>query len=518
MEIVLLNIINNFTSFGKKIYWKTDIMEARSNKWLIIWILLLLLPLLALITYSQAHSLFNDTIQFGGDVPLWFYHENFNELIPPDYADSGHPPGFGLYLAALWKLLGVQLWVAHWAIFPFIILAIVQIVRLANYIFPTQNLSAVGLSVLLICQPAVSTQFTLVSPDVVVLGLALWMINSILLRKNISLACAVALVAMVSVRGMSIAVALYLVKWWYDYKHLNATNKSIVQTGIKALIPFIPGGLIGLSYFITHYLAKGWITPNETTPWGAAFELVSLSQWIKHLAVLLWRFIDLGGIWIILLAAVLVIQNKLWIKRSWLKLPQHTKRHIHFFTLAFVVLFVLTAMPLTIYKGLLTQRYLMLLSSIMVIITLLLLDTIQWKNSTKKIVVVLLCMGLITGNMWLYPATLSRSWDCSLGHFGYYPLRKEFLQFMKEKDIDPSLVITEFPMHKSAAVLDYNLNDTLSYRKLNEVDLTEVSYLWYSNVCNSLLKQKAYFDTHYNVLKKEKHGQVEMILYKKKGT
>ena len=86
---------------------------------------------------------------------------------------------------------------------------------------------------------------------------------------------------------------------------------------------------------------------------------------------------------------------------------------------------------------------------------------------------------------------------------------------MEQEGIDRSAVVTEFPMQKPGTVIDYT-SDTLRYTPLNETDPEKVTLLWYSNVCNGLLKKKDYFEANFTKLKYEKRGRVEMILYRRK--
>lgn len=472
--------------------------------------LVLLLPYMVLLIVTQSNGLFYDTTQFAGDVPNWYYFNNFSTIVLPDLFDSGHPPGFGLYLAALWKLFGRTLEVSHWAMLPFLFLNAYQTVRFAHILFPNANRKAWGLSILLLTQTTLLAQSTLVSPDVIVYGAGLWMLNSVFRKDNTGLSLAVILVACISTRGMSIAFILFFVKWLYDFRTANTT---VLTTGFKALLPFLAGGLVGAGYMLFHYQLKGWVVPTAGTPWGYAFEKVSGMELLKHQVVLLVRIVDLGNVLSVLLALALMVLYRF--RTTQFDFASEAKQRLHMLMVLSLLLFVCTVFPLTLYKGLLSQRYLLFFTTVVIATGYSLLMHYKIQVKTQAILLMSMIVVQLSGSFWVYPKNLSLSWDCMLTHLPYYELRQDFIQYFEEHDIDRTAVVTEFPMHKSGQTIDYSA-DTLRYQVLNEVPLDSVEYLWYSNVCNALLKQKPYFEEHFTQLKYIKNGRVEMILYRRK--
>lgn len=474
----------------------------------------LLLPYLLLLVITGSNALFYDTTQFAGEVPNWYYFNEFRYLLLPDTCDSGHPPGFGLYLALMWKMLGRTLWVSHWAMLPFICLNVYQTVRMGKLLFPGEHRYAWGLAILLLAQTPLLAQSTLVSPDIIVYGAAIWMLNSIWKKEQGFLMLAVLLVAVISIRGMSVAICMFLIKWWYDFRIQDPVKakKSVFRTGWKALLPFLPGGIAGLLYLVYHYLSKGWITPTPDTPWGYAFEPVSGMQLLKHQVVLLWRILDVGNILSVISAVILI--GCFRFKKDWFALEAYRDARFRSILGLVLLLFIFTAWPMTLYRGLLTQRYLLFLTTMIITAGYYLLARSVMPDGRKQALWAVMLLVQLSGSYWMYPATLSQSWDCTLSHLPYYELRKDFLHYMDSEGIDRSKIVTEFPMQKPGVVVDYAA-DTLSYTPLNETDMETVQWLWYSNVCNGLLKKKAYFDTHFTPVKYEKRGRVEMILYKR---
>jgi len=129
-----------------------------------------LVPFLLLYFFTSQNALFWDTIQFGGYVPRWYYDNNFKFPFLPLSYDSGHPPTFGLYLAAVWKLFGMSLFVSHTAMLPFIVLLIAQAVKLGDNLFPQNKKSALLCTAIVLTEAAVLSQCTLISPDIWVIA------------------------------------------------------------------------------------------------------------------------------------------------------------------------------------------------------------------------------------------------------------------------------------------------------------------------------------------------------------
>ena len=105
-----------------------------------------------------------DTIQLGSKHAHWYYGNNFRDILLPDSMDSGHIPFFGFYLALSWKLFGKTLLVSHLSILPFTLGIIWQTLILVKKYFPWYYILPAMAIILL--DPTLLTQSTLVSPDI----------------------------------------------------------------------------------------------------------------------------------------------------------------------------------------------------------------------------------------------------------------------------------------------------------------------------------------------------------------
>jgi hypothetical protein len=476
------------------------------NKKLLYLFLLFQIPFFILIYFSQNHVLAFDSMQFGGAVPNYIFENNFKQIEPPDIIDSGHPPGFALYIALLWKFFDQSLEVSHWAMYPIVLITIYQILKLLFHVFKT-NISYVFISAcILIFQSTIFAQSTQVSPDNFVIAFSLMLINGVLFNKRLWVAVSVIILGCVSVRGMSIAILVWLIYFAMQVDIKKGISKQNIEIFIFSIKPFIWGGLIGGGYLLYHYYLKGWITPNSTTSWGDAFNVVPLKRILEHQVFLIWRMLDIGGVGIITLS-VLLIFYALYKKKL-----IFDNQYIKYIFFLFVLLFVFTVFPLTFYQGLLSHRYLIVFTTLLIFLGIYVLYYSKFKY---KIGILILCFFIqLSGHFWQYPQNLSVSWDCTLAHFPYYSLRDDFINFIDRNKIHYDEIVSGSPMYES----NYNIYYGESREKLktiSEKGIGNSKYIWYSNVSNDMRKKKREIEELYKPLYKKKKGSIEMILYRK---
>ncbi|RMF02941.1 MAG: hypothetical protein D6772_02805, partial [Bacteroidetes bacterium] len=164
---------------------------------------------------THAEPFFWDTVQLGAMHADWFYEQGFQTFLLPDRIDSGHIPAFGMYLAGLWRLFGQSLLVSHWAMWPWVALVFFQWWRLLGQ-RPSRWPMYWGVA-LLLASPVAMSQLSLISPDVILLAAFLLGWNSILRRQRYWLALAVTLLALISMRGMLVALALFCWEIYRDW-------------------------------------------------------------------------------------------------------------------------------------------------------------------------------------------------------------------------------------------------------------------------------------------------------------
>jgi len=468
--------------------------------------LLFFVPYLLLFSIISRNTLFWDTVQFAGDHPNWYFSTGFRYLLLPDQFDSGHPPTFGLFLAAVWKVFGRGLFQSHAAMVPFVALIVWQAIRTGTLLFPTQPRKALGLSILVLTQCALISQCTLVSPDIWLIGFFLLSLNGLLKKQPWQLMLGIILLGITSNRAMMAAFCLYLCSLVLIGPVENRDRGSWLKQALDRLLSFLPGALIALAYFAYHYAVKGWVGAPKDSPWAAGFEVVAPRRIVVNLLVLCWRMVDLGNI-----ATVL---SCLWLCGLWtrkkIRFPDRAARKTaQALAILSLALFLVTALPLAFYQGLLTHRYLLPLNTALALLTAFLLFHSEIKN--RRSWWLILVAVQLSGHFWTYPQRVSQSWEDSLGHLYYYPMREDFRKFMKDNGIRKEEVATAGSMMQSEYRADL-LTDTTSYK---DFEADSGKYVWYCNAANAMNKSVSYYFKNLQVVKREKRGHVEMVLFRR---
>jgi len=468
----------------------------------------LLILYLALFFITCNNALFWDTMQFASFHPSWYYYNNFSYLWLPDTIDSGHPPFFGMYLAAIWKILGRNLLATHLAMLPFVIMIVVQAARLGDILFGKATVWSFLCTLIVLSETALLGQITLASPDVVLMAGFLLGINAVLSGNKVHLATGVVLLSVISTRGMMCVAALYLFLIAYRWAE-RGRYAGMPLFLLSALAPFLPGIILAGAYLVLHNTDKGWssVSTNTASAWAPAFSRVDAKGFIHNLFILCWRIIDLGRILTVLVFAWLLVKRILERRK-----PNGQKEHqqLNSLLVLMAALFVISALPLCFFSGLMGHRYLLPLTTVLAAAAVILL--VGSRQRFKKEIAAAMILVQLSGNFWVYPAGLSTGWDSTLAQLPYYPLREDFKQYIQEHGIPAEEISSQFPLWSSSYGIDLGA-DTVRYKDALQV---QTRYIWYSNVCNSLQDSAAYYFRNFKVLKYEKKGQVEMALFERK--
>ena len=461
------------------------------------------IPYLILYLLSAHNALFWDTLQFAGDHPTWYYDTGFRYLLLPDACDSGHPPAFGMYLASLWKLAGRSLWVSHTAMLPFILLLVVQAIRTGELLFPQQKRYAFWATLIVLTESVLLTQCTLVSPDICLMAFFLLALNAILSRSHGQLAVAVLLMAILSNRAIMVAFVLYLFRLSYDRQFVLAYGGRLRYL-LRQVLPFLPGALVAIAYFSYHYYVKGWIGAPKDSRWSAGFEIVPPGRMALNFLVLGWRLVDLGKVVTFLVSVYLLVQ---WLRKK-IIVPDDRRVLVISFAWLLAGLLVFTALPLALYQGLLTHRYFLPVTTVIALLVVLLLAVAPLKR--KGLIFGLMVLVQLSGHFWTYPRSVSQGWEGTLGHLYFYGMREDFLAYMQQQGIGKDQVASSSTLMQSGRKIDLT-NDTTAFR---DFEKDTVQYVWYCNVSNAMNRTVGYYFKHYEIVKKEKKGHVEMILFR----
>jgi 4-amino-4-deoxy-L-arabinose transferase-like glycosyltransferase len=446
------------------------------------------------------HIFFWDTVQLASRHAHWYYENNFQYFFLPESLDSGHPPFFGMGLALAWKLLGKSLWVSHFYILFFLIGNVVLCYRLANYFFDGKKTP--WLLILILVDPFLAAQSTLVSPDIILVFFWLLSILGVIQKKPAILLLAAIGLAALSMRGMMLVFAVFL---FYVYRQYYAREKGMSPAKlIHAVWPFIPSGLLALIFLYAHYQHAGWIGYHENSPWAPSFEPVSFSDFIKNIGLLGWRLLDFGRVFIWCFIIGLLVYG------FWKKIKFSTKLKE---LLALVIILILITTPSSLlHKSLMAHRYFLpIVLSLTFLGTGLVLHYIKNK-SRQNLVLAIMVIGLLTGNYWVYPKDVAQGWDSTLAHLPYYDLREKMIDYIEEKNIPFEQIGTAFPNIASLEILELN-GDVRSFSKK---DLNKNEYIFYSNVYNDFSDEELILlENHWEIEEEMWKGQVCVILYRR---
>ncbi len=423
--------------------------------------------ILAIFLLTLRYSFFWDTVQLASKHASYYFSSGFNSLLLPDNLDSGHIPAFGLYLAGVWQLFGRTLLVSHLAMLPFVIGIVWQIQCLVKYYIDDKHTGWAALLILL--DPTLLAQMTLVSPDVFLVFFFLLAWNSIIRNKRLMLSLAILGLFLISMRGMMVAFVLLIVDLYYNMP-FKQDKKEIFNNLFKRSLIYLPALLLFVAYSIYHYSTKSWVGFHPSSPWADSFEAVGITGIIKNLGILAWRIVDFGRIGLWLIFGILYFKYHKQIFKD-----QHTR------DLAFVFLCFLTILPLNMVwaEGLVAHRYLMPIYLCFAMLVARILFSPYVIGRLRSTLIILWIAFLTTGHLWIYPPQISQGWDSSLAYLPYNKLRHQAIQYLEDENINFDQVSSFFPNANTLDDIDLN-GDMRSFTKFTQ----GAEYVLYSNVYN----------------------------------
>ena len=453
---------------------------------------------LTILVYAlQSLPLFWDTVQLAGKHASFYYSGDFGRWLLPPALDSGHPPTFGLYLAACWKLFGRSLPVSHWAMYPWLLLWLFGVWRVLRAWVPVQWLPWSVL--ILLIDPVWLGQAALVSPDIWVMVGFWWALAGMQEGRAGWLVLATVLLCLTSTRGMMLSAALYGIALRWRYRAGERRLTLIWRT----LLPFLPGAMAGVGFLIWHYTQAGWIGYHAGSPWAPSFERVGVKGLLRNIAVLGWRLVDYGR-WVVfpLLGVGVVF---FWKKES-------TAFRVRFAKWGSVLLVLLLFLAPTtlLYKGLSGHRYWLPMLQWLLVGALIVITHLKF-SFLKKMVYSVLMLSLLTGHLWVYPRAISQQWDATLLHVAYARLRQQAFDHLDRRQIPYADVATVFP-----EIGPRDLRE-LNGRPDGLVPFTEkrTPYIWYSNVMNDYPDAVLARFQRYPVEARWNSLGVELVLYRR---
>ncbi|MEO9569990.1 MAG: hypothetical protein ABJH82_07930 [Polaribacter sp.] len=421
-----------------------------------------------------------------------FYNSIFDWTIPNEF-DPGHPPFLGFLLAILWKIFGHKLWVSHLLMLPFTIGVFYQLFKFITY-FVKQQKKQIFAFLLLIIDPTLSTQFVLVNPEVIIVFFFFLTINGILF-KNIRLKfIGLFFLSIISFRSMMLLGGILFFDILNKYLFNKKSLKSILN--FRFILVYILSSLPGIIFVSWRLLTKGWLQTHPDSPWASLWKIATPKIFLKNLATLIHRFVDFGRVFLLLF---LIISLFFYGKKIITSKKSKQLLLLSFSTIIFIVIAVL------ISTNAFGHRYFIVSFCSLNVLVFITINNYYFK---KKLIYILLFLGLLTGNLWIYPREISQGWDATLAHVPYHKLRIHAIEYLNNNNINISEVASFFP---NSTILD---NIDLSNNKKSFTKFTgKNKYVLYATVYNLNDEEYLLLDKNYTVLKKFNKNNITITIY-----
>jgi hypothetical protein len=411
--------------------------------------------------FCRSNIFFGDMVQFASRHPHFFLANQFQTIYLPNYLDSGHPPLFGIYIAFAWFLFGKSLLVSHFAMLPFLLLIAYQVPQLLSRWLSGYTLLFSSLLVLL--EPTLLAQATLVSPDIVLMAIFITSINLFFNKKYKTLALILIPLGLISLRGMMVLFASFCA---IILNNTFAQRKFNHHYFFTIALVFLPSVIIATVWLWLHYQHTGWIGFHSDSPWASSFQQVSFAQMLKNALLFIWRLVDFGRITVWLLALFLLFKLK-FAKQSNLKLSIS------------IVVFILVFAANTLFAdGLVGHRYFLPIYFLTLVFVLKNIAFAFPKNN--KFAFAMLFLSFLIGATFVYPSKIAMGWDATPAHLPYYSLRKDAIAYLNNNNIPLQAVASGFPNLDSREILELN-GDSSHFNSYSD---TSLKYILYSNVFN----------------------------------
>jgi hypothetical protein len=437
--------------------------------------------------------MFWDNVLFASKLGnVLFENSIFNWNIPQEF-DPGHPPFLGFLLAVFWKILGHKIWVGHLLILFFNVGFFYQLHKFISYFINGFKLQFLAF-ILIIIDPTLSASFVLVNPEIIILFLFLLTINSILFKNNLLKFIGLFFLSIVSYRSMMVFGGIFLYEIIYK---VLLEKKSLISTlNFRFLFFYFLASLPGFTFVLWRLITKGWLQSHPNSPWSSLWQFADFKVFIKNLLILFHRYLDFGRVFIFLFILFSLFKiGKPIFKNS-------KNKQLILLSITSVIFVIIVSLMATNTMG---HRYFIISY---ICITLFAFRVLISFFKKKKIVFAILFIGLLTGNLWVYPKKISQGWDATLAHIPYYSLRLEAIDYLNNNKIEVTDVASFFPNLTSLDNVDLQ-KDKRSFSEFN----SENEYVLYSNVYNLTDNELNTLDNKYSILKEFNKFNIQITIY-----
>ncbi len=341
--------------------------------------------------------------------------------------------------------------------------------------------------IFILFDPVFLTQSMIISPDIALIFFFLLSLYGILKRPHFNgyLLLGGLGLSMISLRGMMTLAAL----------GVFAFSQKYFRKNYKQLIGFLPGIIMGFGFLILHSMHSQWIGYHATSPWAESFKFVNFKGFLKNIVVFVWRMLDEGRLFLYFgLLYIGLKSNFKWLKSSKVLVS------------LFLILGIFLLPTFLLYRGLNALRYLM---PMMIVVNIIVLQSILSLKTNWKPLYLSLCLLLFLGNTWMYPKSISMSWDTTLRHLPYYSLRNNMIDYIQTSNIPFEKIGTAFPNMASFEIIDLNGIQ----QKMVGMDSPNAEYYFISNIMNDVKNRRKAIQQKCKLVKKFEKGGISVELY-----
>ncbi|KGL63731.1 hypothetical protein [Polaribacter sp. Hel1_85] len=442
---------------------------------------------------SINYGMFDDDILFGSKMGNQLYYNSIFNWNMPDSFDPGHPPFLGFILTVFWNIFGHHLWVSHLAMLPFTFGFFYQLHKFISYFVKERSLQFCAF-ILIIVDPSLSTCFVLVNMEIIMLFFFFLAVNSILKNKILFKFIGLLFLSIVSYRSMMLFAGIFL----FDVLNKLFIQKEVIKKiiTIKFILLYFLSSLPAFIFVGWRLLTKGWLQTHPNSPWSGMWHFADFKYFIRNLVVLVWRYLDFGRIFIMLLIVIsFFIYGKKIIKSI-------KNKQILLLAISSVILIIITIISVTNSVGI---RYFIVSYICFNLFSFIIISKYL---KLKKVLYFTLLIGLITGNLWIYPKELSQGWRATLGHLPYHSLRIKAIDYLNNEHIDVSEVGSFFPNYTTLDLIDFS-GDKRSFAKFTGKN----KYVFYATVYNLTEEDLNILNNNYTILKEFNNFNTTITIY-----
>lgn len=465
--------------------------------------LVILLFSLLIIFLSFDIGIFWDNIVFVSEMSNTLYENGILDWmsITPDI-DPGHPPFLATILAMVWKSFGKSLWISHLVMLPFVYGLLLQLFLFIKHFIKDKYLSIFAF-LLVVADPTLLAQLITVNIEIVQLFFFFLALNALLSDKKRMKFIALAVLAIVSYRGMMLAAGIFLID---IIRHVYINQNNLRSFFMRpTILGYSLSAIPALTYLLWRLTMKGWIISNPNQPWGDATDFTSSSgfllNFIRNIAVLIHRYIDFGRFSILIFLMVMFIFYRK-------KMKDVHARSLLVIALGSVFLIIIASLVLNDPMG---HRYFLPSYLTFALLAFLLLKKHIINRTIQFIIYFVLFTSLIAGNFIVYPDRISQGWDASLAHIPYWELREKGIEYLGDQNIPVHRTASFFPNDTSIDNVELN-NDQRAFIEFTGKE----DYVLYSNVFNVKDARFDLLNKEYTIIKVFRNCGVRVEILQRK--